>query len=97
MVGSWSVTVAGGSTFASSSAITSLRAVGFSFGSTDVSSIDPTTSPADLRARRRGSARSLSDSPTSVMPSTMSTMAMPGNTAVHQMPAVTSETERFRS
>ena len=48
MVGSWSVTVAGGSTFASSSAITSLRAVGFSFGSTDVSSMDPMTSPADL-------------------------------------------------
>ena len=31
------------------------------------------------------------------MPSTISTMAMPGNTAVHQMPAVTSATERFRS
>ena len=42
-------------------------------------------------ARSRGSARSFRLSPTSVMPSTASTMARPGNSAVHQMPLVTSD------
>ncbi len=37
------------------------------------------------------------DSPTSVTPSTESTMASPGNRAVHQMPLVTSESDLLRS
>ncbi len=36
-------------------------------------------------------------SPTRVRPSTVSTMAAPGNTPVHQMPLVTSESARLRS
>src|SRR5699024_1540559 len=46
--------------------------------------------PALRRRRSRGSLRSFIDSPTSVMPSTVTTIAMPGNTLVHQMPLVTS-------
>lgn len=37
------------------------------------------------------------DSPTSVTPSTLMTMARPGKSAVHQMPEVTSATDRLRS
>ena len=49
------------------------------------------------RARRRGSARSLRLSPISVMPRIVSTIAMPGGIAVHQMPAATSEIDLLRS
>ena len=53
--------------------------------------------PARLRRRRRGSLRSFIDSPTSVMPRTVVTIAMPGNTLVHQMPLVTSASDLLRS
>ena len=52
---------------------------------------------ARRRVRRRGSARSLRLSPTSVMPSTESTIASPGNSEVHQMPLVTSDSDLLRS
>ena len=52
---------------------------------------------ARRRVRSRGSLRSLRLSPTSVMPRTTRTMAMPCGMAVHQMPLVTSETARLRS
>src|SRR5690606_22099437 len=42
------------------------------------------------RVRRRGSARSLRLSPTSVIPRTTSTIARPGKIDVHQIPLVTS-------
>ena len=50
-----------------------------------------------LRRRSRGSVRSLRLSPISVRPRTVSTMAMPGGIAVHQIPAVTSGTDLLRS
>src|SRR5699024_10145792 len=49
------------------------------------------------RTRRRGTLRSFIDSPTRVMPSTVSTMAMPGNTEVHHTPDVTSGSALLRS
>ncbi len=49
------------------------------------------------RVRRRGSLRSLTDSPTRVTPSTASTIARPGNSPVHQIPLVASDMARFRS
>src|SRR5665647_2887749 len=53
--------------------------------------------PARRRLRSRGSLRSFMLSPTRVRPSTASTIAMPGKTPVHQMPAVVSESAWFRS
>lgn len=62
MVGSWSVTVAGGRRSGVEFDAASLRAVGYSFGS-DVSSIDPTTSPADAGAQTRVGRSSLAIRP----------------------------------
>src|SRR5699024_8249488 len=51
----------------------------------------------ERRVRRRGSLRSLMDSPTRVTPSTARAIARPGNTPVHQMPLVASAIARLRS
>src|SRR5699024_6207274 len=51
----------------------------------------------ERRVRRRGSLRSLMDSPTRVTPSTARAIARPGNTPVHQMPLVASAIARWRS
>lgn len=46
---------------------------------------------------QQGLMTSLRLSPTSVMPSTTRTMAIPGNTPVHQIPLATSDNALFRS
>jgi len=66
-------------------------------GTTTVSAVGEGAASARRLVRRRGSARSLRDSPMRVMPMTTRTIARPGKSPVHQMPLVTSEIALLRS